>query len=153
MDSGMSDPSLKKAIIVLNIMLAFFMAGLLSNITSWSFLCSDPVTVEATVTDNRETYNSKGRAEYGTLYTYVPYVRYEVRGVQYDHVRVYGDMPRNSPAEVGSKITLTVDGRNPKKILGSPGWQTYLFASLTFFFLVFDILCIRESRNRKRNRF
>ena len=142
-----SPQKMKRAAIIMILLGAFFATGFLQNVGSWPLFCSDKVTVQATVISNDETYNQRGSRRYGNLYSYTPHVTYTVYGKEYRDVKVYDDMPRYSPAPVGSTITLMVNGKKPTKILREPGVQTYVFGSLSFFFVVFGVLMIRAVKN------
>ncbi|MBR4224266.1 MAG: DUF3592 domain-containing protein [Oscillospiraceae bacterium] len=139
----MDDVKRRRAGIAMIVLGAFFVIGLFSDIGRWKIWSTDPVTVQATVTGNDESYNYRGSKSHGNMYTYVPHVTYEVHGTVYHDVRVYDDTPRHSPAPVGSTITLTVDGKHPQKILKSPGVMAYVFGALSFFCIAIGILIVR----------
>ena len=139
---GISPQKMKRAAIIMICIGVFFIFGFLDDADKWSVFCSDPVTVQAVVTGNEESYNYRGRKRCGNMYSYEPYVRYEVYGKEYN-TKLDSDMPRYSPAPVGSQMSLTVDGKKPVKILKKPGVRTLIFSALSFFCMVFGVLIFR----------
>ena len=120
-------------------MFIFSTIGIARDISKWKVFCGDRITVEATVTGN-ERYHGKNR-DY-----FKPIVSYTVNGVQYNDVTVDdGSVSLTLPSNIGTPRSVTVDGKNPRRILRDPNCETLIFGALGFFCGTFA-LAIKKSK-------
>ena len=136
----MTAGKMRKCAVVMILLGTFFLIGLLRDVTSWKMFYKDPVTVQATVVRNTKHSQRNGQS-------YTVYVDYEYGGVNVTDKAVENEGLRESPAEIGSQIALTVDGNAPEKQLKDPGADTLIFGALTFFMAVFGVLMFRSAKN------
>ena len=118
----------------------FFVTGLLLDVTSWKMFYKNPVEVKATVVRNIE-YSSKNGS------TYTPCVDYEYNGIKVTDTAVKEIEVRHAPVEIGSELTLTVNGNDPKKQLSQPSIMTYVFSALSFFVISIGVLMLKSAKN------
>ena len=124
----------KTAVIVPTAMFIFSILGLVRDMSRWKVFYSHSITVEAIVTGNERKYSRGG-------YHYKPILSYTVNGVRYENVRIDdGSVSSGMPADIGTLRYITVDVRDPRKMLRDPNPETLVFAALGFFCGTFAFL-------------